>query len=90
MVYAQTTAGRNEAVRQRRRKLDIIPWHGSDTVLLLQLTQTPDPANQRRKLWFFRVHRYKIRPFGESEWVVDEHAFPVPREWFKAYKNKDK
>lgn len=87
MAYAQATAGRDEAVRQRRRKLDVIPWHKSDTVLLLQLTQTPDPANNRRKLWFFRVHRLDVI---NLIWSVDEQAFPVPKEWFKAYKNKDK
>ena len=38
-VYAQVTAGQSEAVRTRRRKLDAIPWHESDTVLLLQLVQ---------------------------------------------------
>jgi len=84
-VYAQATAGRDEAVRQRRRKLDNIPWTTTDTVLLLQLTHTPDPANQRRKLWFFRVHRLDTT---NMVWVVDDKAFPVPKIWFKSYKNE--
>jgi len=94
-VYIQVTAGEYEAVRQRKRKLESIPWHDSDTVLLLQLIQEPDPVNAKRKLWFFRVHRYyhhaltvsatttaKISPF----WQTDEKAVEIPKEWFKARK----
>lgn len=76
--YAQVTAGGNEAVRVRRRKLEAIPWNQFDHVLLLQLVENPDPANARRKQFYFRVHRYD----NAGEWEVDENAWPVPREWF--------
>jgi hypothetical protein len=83
-VYIQATAGQNEAVRQRRRKLDSIPWHPSDEVLLLQLVHTENPANARSKLWFFRVHRLRTI---DLKWLVDTEAYPVPKEWFKSLKN---
>ena len=82
-VYIQATAGQSEAVRTRRRKLENIPWHFTDTVLLLQLVHTIDPGNARRKLWWFRVHRldtYNI------VWWIDGYS-PVPKTWFKSIKN---
>jgi hypothetical protein len=82
-VYIQVTAGQAEAVRQRRRKLEDIPWHNTDTVLLLQLVQTPDPANGKKTLWFFRVHGYKIYLSRVNRvWQTDDQAVPVPKEWF--------
>lgn len=83
-VYIQATAGQNEAVRVRRRKLDVVPWHDTDTVLLLQLTQTEDPANRRKKKYFFRVH---VRTLA-GIWIVEEDAHEIPREWFKAWKEQ--
>lgn len=80
--YVQVTAGQDSAVTARRRKLEAIPWLPSDVVELLQLRQTEDPANARRKLWFFRVHRYDFRT---SQWSTLEQAVPVPRLWFKKY-----
>jgi hypothetical protein len=90
-VYIQVTAGQDSAVTQRRRKLEAIPWLRSDTVLLLQLRQTEDPANARRKLWFFRVHVYEIpNKFGDKwKWRTLSMAVDVPKEWFKAYKNRE-
>jgi len=81
--YAQVTAGGDEAVRIRRRKLEKVPWHFEvdKNVLVLQLTSTPNPANRRAKLFWFRVHRYD--PVLE-EWAVDEKAVPIPKEWFTA------
>lgn len=79
-VYLQVTAGQSSAVTARRRKLEKIPWHESDTVELLQLVQTENPANARRKLWFFRVHVY-----NEAGWSTKEEALAIPKEWFKSY-----
>ena len=93
-VYAQVTAGQSEAVRTRRRKLDAIPWHESDTVLLLQLVQTDNPANARGKLWFFRVHKYcaphRYSEDGPRQWGVEDEACQVPKDWFKSYKETHK
>lgn len=94
-VYIQATAGQAAAVSTRRRKLEAIPWHPSDTVELVQLVQTPDPANARRTLWFFRVHRY-YPVFDEKQnryalvrrWETLETAVPVPKEWFKKLKEE--
>ena len=86
-IYIQTTAGQYAAVTARRRKLEKIPWHPTDTVELLQLIQTIDPANARKKLWFFRVHCYKrLGTLYLRQWHTEEKAVPVPREWFKAWK----
>ena len=84
-VYIQATAGQRSAVTARRRKLEKIPWRPSDIVQVVQLVQTENPANARRKLFFFRVHNYS---FGK--WKTFEDAVPIPREWFKAFKNRDK
>ena len=80
-VYIQVTAGQDSAVTTRRRKLEKYPWHISDDVYLLQLRQTEDPANARRKLWFFRVHYY-----SSGQWYTENEAIPVNKEWFKTYK----
>ena len=78
--YAQATAGQNEAVRARRRKLERISWNLYDTVMVLQLVESQDPANNRRKQWWFRVHRYDHK---QGVWGVDSEAAPVPKEWFR-------
>jgi len=85
-VYIQTTAGQAACVTARRRKLEVIPWHSSDVVELLQLRQTEDPANARRKLWFFRVHWFE--QFSRL-WMTKDEAVPVPKEWFKAWKEAE-
>lgn len=87
-VYIQATAGQYSAVTARRRKLEKIPWHDTDTVELVQLIQTIDPANARRKLWFFRVHYYRSF-LADREWETMDEAVPIPREWFKAYKEQE-
>ena len=91
-VYIQATAGQNAAVTARRRKLEKYPWHITDLVLLFQLVQTEDPASARRKLWFFRIHEYVLdydERTLERSWETYEKAEPIPKEWFKAYKEED-
>ena len=84
-VYIQTTAGQYSAVTARRRKLESIPWHKSDQVLICQLVSTEDPANSRRKLYFFRVHELSEEG-SDFNWWTWNKAVEIPREWFKAYK----
>jgi len=79
-VYIQATAGQHSAVTSRRRKLENIPWHKTDTIELLQLVQTEDPVNARRKLWFFRIHCF------DGDWTTKNEAVPIPKYWFKAWK----
>ena len=86
MVFIQATAGQYSAVTARRRKLEKIPWQENDSVGVLQLIQTEDPANSRRKLWFFRVHKL----FPSGNWETSHEAVPVPKQWFTAYKNRGK
>lgn len=86
-VYAQVTAGQIESVRQRRRKLEAIPWHTSDSVFLLQLRHVVDPKHKGRRLWSFRVHAYAlIGSTTKRVWRVLNEAYPVPTAWFRAYK----
>jgi len=80
--YAQVTAGQAGAVRERRRKLEKISWNKFDAVLLLQLVEQQNPANARRKDFFFRVHTYWHIKQGEH-WTVADEACPVPAGWFK-------
>ena len=88
MVFLQATAGQNSAVSIRRKKLTEIPWANTDVVQVLQLVSTEDPANSRRKLFFFRVHKYRIVTHRSvRKWITSTEAIPIPREWFKSYKN---
>lgn len=85
-VYVQVTAGQAGRVTERRRKLEQVPWDVKDIVQLVQLRQTEDPANARRKKWFFRVHEYQWDGRGDRAWITHDKAVDVPREWFKAWK----
>lgn len=98
-AYIQATAGQSASIAARRRKLEAIPWLDSDIVQVVQLRWTEDPANARRKLWFFRVHEYAfgLADMGVPEdpdcdrdagrwWTVIDEAVPVPRYWFTVWK----
>ncbi len=85
-VYIQVTAGAYAAVTARRRKLEAEAWHPTDTVLLLQLIQTIDPANAKRKKWFFRVHEYIRASELHRIWHTNEQAVEIPPIWFRARK----
>lgn len=88
LVALQVTAGQSQAVSERRKKLGREIWHISDTVQLLQLVSTDNPGKGARKLWFFRIHIYSI--LGNKRcWITDPDAVPVPREWFKKWKDKE-
>ena len=89
MVYLQATAGQDSAVTARRRKLEKIPWHYDDLVLICRLIQEQDPDNKRKKNWFFRVHRFHPMLSGKKRWSTYETDTPVPREWFRAFKEED-
>lgn len=90
-VYIQATAGQYSAVTARRRKLEKIPWMDSDVVQVVQLIQTENPANARKKDWWFRVHIYLLYVGGghERRWHTLDKAIAVPKEWFKAFKNRE-
>lgn len=79
----QATAGKDQAVTARRRKLERIPWHPSDRVQVVQLRSWPDPANRRRLLYGFRVHEWEHQ-LSPGAWGVQDRIQPVPREWFKS------
>ena len=81
-VYVQVTAGQANAALKRRNKLEEMPWHKSDRVFLLRLIQTEDPANARKKKWFFRVEEYH----NITMWKTWEDAVEIPKLWFTAYK----
>ena len=59
-VYIQVTAGQDSAITVMRRKLEKVPWHETDTVILLRLVETQDPCRKKRKLWWFKVFIYEI------------------------------
>ena len=90
-VYIQVTAGQHSAVTARRRKLEKVPWHESDTVILLRLVETQDPFRKKRKLWWFKVCMYEIRgqilsssiPVRGWHWEDD---ISVPSTWFKKWR----
>lgn len=82
-AWVQVTAGDHSCVSERRRKLEGVPWNSLDIVRLLQLRSTEDPANGRRRLWWFRVHL-----FESGVWSTLPDAVAVPNEWFKAWREQ--
>ena len=93
LCFIQATAGQHSAVTARRRKLER-NYRTCDTVQVIRLVSNQDPANARRKLWFFRVHEYigddYDGPHDRRHWETQDKAIPVPKEWFKSYKNANK
>ena len=81
-IYIQVTTGASGCVSERRKKLVAIPWHTSDTVLLLNLVATASAAKGRRTEYWFRVEQFDsiAGPRAWSDWP--ETIF-VPRYWFK-------
>ena len=55
---------------------------------MVQLIQIEDPANSRKKLWFFRVHSYYWYGKEGRKWTTFDEAVEIPKEWFKAHKNR--
>ena len=89
VTYIQTTAGKDQAVFARRKKLEKVPWHESERVLLAQLKQRQQIVNARKKEWFFKIWEYKLNNDGNREWVLWDEPISVPKEWFKAYKSEE-
>ena len=82
-VYAQATAGGSECARTRRRKLEAVPWHPSERVLLLQLVERPPLPGERGKAWAFMVHEYYADDLAlpyDRTWHNSCAVWPVPRE----------
>jgi len=75
-VYAQVTTGGKQAMSARRKKLEAVPWNGTDVVLLLQLVSTPGPRGS--KLLWFRQYAYV-----GGDWFRDPEDVSVPKEWLK-------
>ena len=88
LVCIQVTAGDSSNASPRRRKLEAIPWGPQDTVLLLQLTSNPNPANRRKMQWYFRVQRYECAEWGKWYWTIEPEAVAVPAAWFRAYSSE--
>lgn len=101
-VFAQVTCGGNTALSVRRKKLEKYPWHPTDTVIVLQMVERQDVADQRKTAWFFRVHRleqyfHQYKPVElnqitapEREWSSTQDVIPISPHWFKAMKNETK
>jgi hypothetical protein len=77
-VYAQVTTGGYEAIRQRKRKLEKIPWNECETVWILAMERRKDG---RTYIYWFVKHIYTKLTDG---WI-DDDTIPIPREWFKKY-----
>lgn len=92
-VYCQATAGSYSALSARRKKLEAIPWHRSDTVLLVQLIERESPQGHGRKEWFFRMWEYALLPGAIPSSAVrtwqERGPLPVRREWFRAWREAD-
>lgn len=85
----QVTAGQDQAVTARKRKLEKEVWHKDDTVLLLQLYWQQNPQNKRGKIWFFKVWNYCANSEGIRAWHKKSPTV-VPPEWFKSTLEENK
>ncbi len=75
----QVTAGQDQAVTARKRKIEKIPWHKNDTVELLQLRYE---MKGRTKAWYFKVWSYD----GILDlWCLYDNV-EIWKEWFKVRK----
>ena len=75
-VYIQVTTGGDESIRRRKRKLEEVIWHQSDTVYLLVLREKESKG--RRKKWRFLVYA-----LCDGSWVQQEDI-PLAHDHFKA------
>ena len=75
-IWVQVTISDN--ITQKKKKLEEVPWGHCDLALIVQLRESKDPANRRRKIFHFRVSE-----LSGDRWWVREDAIAVPREWFK-------
>ncbi len=84
-IYCQITAGQEQAVRIRRKKLDAYPWHVTDTVYVMQLVERQSVINPRQKDWFFRVYERR----QDGTWTSGGVSVGVVKEWFRAYRETE-
>ena len=85
VTYIQVTAGQDSAISVRKKKLEKIPWHYSERVLLVQLKQRQEVINARRKEWFFKVWEFMPDVGGHRNWELWTDPVNIPRKWFKSY-----
>ena len=85
ITYIQVTAGQDSAIRARKKKLEKIPWHFSERVILIQLKQRQEVVNARRKEWFFKVWEFICRSDGHRKWEFWPKPVSIPSKWFKSY-----
>ena len=81
LVAIQVTTGKASAVSDRKRRLEAVPWHQSDIVLLLQMHK--EKLNGRSIRHFFRVLEYCVGSDGRRKWFP-LYEVEVPRTWFRA------
>lgn len=83
-VYLQVTTGQYEAIRQRRKKLEKIPWHSTDTVAVLQLRKYSIGA---KLTYAFHIYEYCFVPdLNTHVWREGANDQIVDKSWFKALK----
>ena len=81
LVAIQVTTGKASAVSDRKRRLEAVPWHENDVVLLLQMQK--EKLDGRSIRHFFRVLQYWEGFDGERKWFQLDDV-EVPRTWFRA------
>lgn len=83
--WIQVTTGGDEAIRQRRRKLEAVPWRKtSDVVEVWRMKESGTQG--RRKAWVFVRHSFCV---PTRLWKSGNNQIPITTEWFKAYREKE-
>ena len=79
IYYIQVTAGGNDKVRQRKRKMDAIKWNPFEHAAVFQLVEMEKEGRKQRygfrEWWYMRDH-----------WDKKEPDAPIPDHWWKAPK----
>jgi hypothetical protein len=78
VFYAQVTTGGPEAVRQRRRKLEQIPWNEHERPMLFVLHAAKDG---RQVNYYFEI-QHLVSP--DMAWIT-ESPVDIKDEWWSKY-----
>lgn len=79
-LFVQVTSsvqGASGNVATRRRKMEQVPWHVTDIVLLLEMRRN---KNGRVVTYYFREHRLR-----HGRWMIEAIEY-IPKGWFRAWK----
>ncbi len=79
-TWSQVTTSQNRGhIRERRRKLEEVPWAATDRVFVFELEERPNIVNRRTTDRFFRVHEYRqsLVQMNLGTWEIWPEPVPI-------------